>query len=80
MKIEYTEGCVVYDLNVDGEPFSSLDHDKKIEVFDRIFEYLAEEYGFNTMLADILQRYGEYNHCYTCQDCGDSVCTYTIDV
>lgn len=80
MKIEYTEGCIVYDLNVDGEPFNNLDHDKKIEVFDRIFEHLDEEYGLNTMLVDILQHYGEYKHCYTCQDCGDSVCTYTIEV
>ena len=80
MKIEYTEGCVCYGLDVDGEPFNNLDHGKKIEVFDRIFEHLDEEYGLNTMLVDILQHYGEYKCCFTCQDCGDSVCTYTIEV
>jgi hypothetical protein len=25
MKIEYTEGCVCYGLDVDGEPFNDLD-------------------------------------------------------
>lgn len=80
MKIEYTEGCVCYGLDVDGEPFNNLDHDKKIEVFDRIFEHLDEEYGLYSMLVDILRQYGEYKHCFTCEDCGDSVCTYTIEV
>lgn len=80
MKIEYTEGCVCYGLDVDGEPFNNLDHDKKIEVFDRIFEHLDEEYGLNTMLVDILQHYGEYKHIGHCDECGDNISSYTLEI
>lgn len=80
MKIEYTEGCVCYGLDVDGEPFNNLDHDKKIEVFDRIFEHLDEEYGLNTMLVDILQHYGEYKHIGHCDECGDNISSFTLEI
>ena len=80
MKLELTEGCICYGLDVDGEPFNNLDHEKKIEVFDRIFEHLDEEYGLNTMLVDILQHYGEYKHIGHCDECGDSVCSYTLEI
>ena len=80
MKIEYTEGCICYGLDVDGEPFNNLDHDKKIEVFDRIFEHLDEEYGLNTMLVDILQQYGEYKHIGHCDECGDNISSFTLEI
>ena len=80
MKIEYTEGCVCYGLDVDGEPFNNLDHDKKIEVFDRIFEHLDEEYGLNTMLVGILQHYGEYKHIGHCDECGDNISSFTLEI
>lgn len=80
MKLEYTEGCVCYGLDVDGEPFNNLDHDKKIEVFDRIFEHLDEEYGLNTMLVDILQHYGEYKHIGHCDECGDNISSFTLEI
>jgi hypothetical protein len=80
MKLEYTEGCICYSLDVDGEPFNNLDHDKKIEVFDRIFEHLDEEYGLNTMLVDILQQYGEYKHIGHCDECGDNISSFTLEI
>jgi hypothetical protein len=80
MKLEYTEGCICYGLDVDGEPFNDLDHDKKIEVFDRIFEHLDEEYGLNTMLVDILQHYGEYKHIGHCDECGDNISSFTLEI
>lgn len=80
MKIEYTEGCVCYGLDVDGEPFNNLDHDKKIEVFDRIFEHLDEEYGLTSMLVSILQHYGEYKHIGHCDECGDNISSFTLEI
>lgn len=80
MKIEYTEGCLCYGLDVDGEPFNNLDHDKKIAVFDRIFEHLDEEYGLYTMLVDILQHYGEYKHIGHCDECGDNISSFTLEI
>lgn len=80
MKLEYTEGCICYGLDVDGEPFNDLDEAKKREVFDRMVEAIFKDYDIQNITIDLLRQYGEYKHCFTCEDCGDSVCTYTIDV
>ena len=80
MKLEYTEGCICYGLDVDEEPFNDLDEAKKREVFDRMVEAILKDYDIQNITIDLLRQYGEYNHCFTCEDCGDSVCTYTIDV
>ena len=80
MKIEYTEGCVCYGLDVDGEPFNDLDEAKKREVFDRMVEAILKDFDIQNIAIDLLRQYGGYEYHYTCEDCGDSVCSYTIEI
>ena len=80
MKIEYTEGCVCYGLNVDGEPFNDLDEAKKRKVFDRMVEAILKDYDIQDIIIHLLNYYGEYKHLFNCEECGDSVCSYTIKI
>ena len=80
MKIEYTEGCVCYGLNVDGEPFNDLDEAKKRKVFNRMVEAILKDYDIQDIIINLLCRYGEYKHLFNCEECGDSVCSYTINI
>ena len=80
MKIEYTEGCVCYGLNVDDEPFNDLDEAKKREVFNRMVEAILKDYDIQDITKELLCQYGEYKHLFNCEQCGDSVCSYTINV
>ena len=80
MKIEYTEGCVCYGLNVDDEPFNDLDEAKKREVFNRMVEAILKDYDSQDIIIHLLHYYGEYKHLFNCEECGDSVCSYTIKI
>ena len=80
MKIEYTEGCVCYGLDVDGEPFNDLDEAKKREVFNRMVEAILKDFDIQNIAIDLLQDYGEYKHLFNCEQCGDSVCSYTLEI
>ena len=80
MKIEYTEGCTCYGLDVDGEPFNDLDEAKKREVFNRMVETILKDYDIQDITTKLLYQYGEYKHLSDCEECGDSVCSYTLFV
>ena len=80
MLIEYTEGCVCYGLDVDGVPFNDLKEYKKKPILNKVINAILEDYDIQNILIDLLRDYGEYKHCYICEDCGDSVRTYTIEV
>ena len=82
MKVEYTDGCVCYGLDVDGEPFNDLDDAKQREVFNKLIEVIVNEYGFTiaNLTQELVYHYGDYKFSHHCDDCGDDVCIYTITI
>lgn len=80
MEIEYTEGCICTNLNVDGESFYYLEEEKKREVLDKVIESILKDYDVQNVVIDLLRQWGEYKYHYTCEDCGDSVCSFTLEV
>lgn len=80
MKIEYTEGCTCYGLDVDGEPFDDLDEAKKRVVFDRMVKAILKDSDIQDIIIHLLPYYGEYKHLFDCEECGDSVCSYTMKI
>ena len=80
LKLEYTEGCICYGLDVDGKPFNDLDEEKKKEVLNRTIEKILKDFDIQSIMIDLLRQYGEYEYHYTCEDCGDSVTSYTLEI
>lgn len=80
MNIEYTEGCICFGLDVDEEPFIDLDEEKKKEVLNRTIEKILKDFDIQSIMIDLLRQYGEYEYHYTCEDCGDSVTSYTLEI
>lgn len=80
MKLEYTNGCTCYGLDVDGEPFDDLDEAKKREVFDRMVESILRDDDIQEIIIRLLYHYGEYKHLFNCEQCGDSVYSYTLKI
>lgn len=80
MKLEYTEGCVCYGLDVDGEPFNDLGEVSKVDILHSVVNALCCEYDPQNILIELLYQYGEYKHLYHCEQCGDSVCSYTLEI
>lgn len=80
MKLEYTEGCTCYGLDVDGEPFNDLGAVEQVEVLHSVATMLSADYGVQDIIVNLLRQYGEYKHLFHCDQCGDSVCSYTLEI
>lgn len=79
MKIEYTEGCTCYGLSIDNKDIKEYSIDDKKKIALTLIEKLYNEDDYESLLIDICQTHGEYSFLYQCEQCGDTVCTYTIE-
>lgn len=80
MKIEYTEGCLAYGLDVDGKPFNNFDAETRVDILHKLVDAILMDYMAQDIIIDLLHDYGEYKHLYHCEQCGDDVCSYTIEI
>lgn len=80
MKLEYTEGCTCSGLDVDGEPLNDLNAVEKVSLLHSVVTTLSVDYDIQDIMINLLRQYGEYKHLFNCEQCGDSVCSYTLEI
>lgn len=80
MKLEYTEGCICYGLDVDGKPFNDLGEVSKVDILHSVVNALCCEYDPQSILIDLLQQYGEFKHVGHCDECGDNISSFTLEI
>lgn len=80
MKLEYTEGCICYGLDVDGEPFNDLNAVEKVALLHSVVTMLSVDYDIQDIMINLLQQYGEYKHVGHCDECGDNISSYTLEI
>ena len=80
MKLTYTEGCMAYNLDIDN---------KKIEDFNiqeqkDILKSLIDKHGNNSSIQDMIINFLELNGIYKfighCDECGDNIYEYTLEI
>lgn len=80
MKLTYTEGCMAYNLDIDN---------KKIEDFTLqeqkdILKSLIDKYGDNSTIQNMIMDFPEFNGISKfighCDDCGDNIYEYTLEI
>ena len=80
MKFIVTEGCTDYATTINGKDLSEFsDEDAKVYL-----EYLVRtvddrEY-MNDLIREIVKNTGKYKHLYHCDECGDDVVEYSLNV
>ena len=84
MKLEYTLGCTVSGLEVDGDDFRDLTATKLQELKDTLIDYLEERKLSEDDLQDlaiwVTERFGISEHQYHCETCNDDVYTTTLTI
>ena len=80
MKLEYTEGCVCYGLDVDGKPFKDFDVEEKRKILDKLIDAILMDYMMQDVVIELLHQYGEYKHIGHCDECGDNISSFTLDI
>ncbi len=83
MKIVKTEGCVVNGICIDDTDISYMNEDTKQNSYNKILEYLKNNYSEQMLiqLCDfITSELGTFEYLYTCEQCGDAVYEYKIEI
>lgn len=79
-RIVYTEGCVDTGLTVDGRLFNELPLEEQKVIMHKIIDSAPDSSYLQDMLIEYTQTAGEYEYLYTCEECGDSVCEWTLEI
>lgn len=79
-KIVYTDGCIATGLTVDGEFFKDLSLEKQKAIMHKIIDGTTDSSYLQNMLIEYVESAGEYEYLYTCEECGDSVCEWTLEI
>ena len=82
MKIVRSDGCTSHGyISINNKGFEYLTEEEKQEVWSEILNSL--EYSEENLL-DLLNWYidvfGKYKYLYTCDQCGDSVGEYIVEI
>lgn len=80
MKIVYTTGCVDYALTVDGEEFLGLPEEEQKQALRNALEQVDDAFFRQELLMLIAERCGESEHICHCEECGDDVEEYKMEV
>ena len=79
-RIVYTEGCVDTGLTVNGRLFNELPLEEQKAIMHKIIDSAPDSSYLQDMLIEYTQTAGEYEYLYTCEECGDSVCEWTLEI
>ena len=79
-KIVYTDGCIATGLTVDGEFFKDLSLEEQKAFMHKVIVGAQDSSYLQNMLIEYVQTAGEYEYLYTCDECGDSVYEWTVEI
>ena len=80
MKLEVTEGCTAYSYEVDGEEWVDLTEEKCKEVLLKLIESCDDCQSLQHIFIALVQDVGEYENLGTCDQCGDCVTRYKLEI
>ena len=80
MKIELTAGCTLDSLLIDGKRFEDLSYREMRDIIFGLITEFTDEDLYNDIIRDIVYSKGEFKDGYTCEQCGDFVETYTLEI
>lgn len=78
MEIVYTEGCTVTGIEIDGEDVREIPVSRQREILRQVIDKIDENMLYDVFKAIALN--GEYKHLYYCEQCGDDVVEYRLEL
>ena len=81
MKIEYSEGCTTTGVYIDNKPLVDLSIEEQKEVLLKVLKHLKNpSYSIQEFLISAAKEEGEFEDLGKCEQCGDYVYNYTIEL
>lgn len=80
MRIEYTNGCTCFSLKIDGKETVDMDKEDVKKAIIKLIEKEDDLGALQQHLEYLVEDLGEWTSLGTCEECGDSIEKFTIDV
>lgn len=65
---------------MDGKPFNNFDAEERIEILNKLIGTILMDHMAQDVVIELLHQYGEYKHLFHCEQCGDNVCSFTLEI
>lgn len=78
MFLELINGCTKNEFTVNGEDFNVYDTDEQKDILFSVVEKLLSISNPRTILESLMETYSEIDFGEPCDQCGDTVKSYTL--
>lgn len=80
MKIESITGCICDSLTIDGVETVDMDINKVKEVVKKFIDSTNDLGTIQSILMDLVESQGDFEDLGTCEECGDWITKYTVEI
>ena len=80
MKLEMITGCICDSMTIDGKELSAMNDSKKRIILNKVCDWLKHNAELSKLLKYILDYHGEYESLGSCEQCGDFIDKYTLEI
>lgn len=80
MKLEMITGCICDSITIDGKELSAMnDYEKRI-ISNKVCDWLKHNAELSQLLQYVLDYHGTYESLGDCEQCGDFIDKYTLEI
>ena len=81
MKVEYYDGCTTTGVYIDNKPLVNLSIEEQKGVLLKVLNSLKNPtYSIQQFLISATEEEGEYEDLGQCEECGDYITRYTLEI
>lgn len=80
MKLEYADGCTCTSLTVDGKETIDMDINSLKEVVIKLINRETDFGVIQGIWIDLMGSQGEFEDLGVCEECGDWITKYTLEI
>lgn len=80
MKHEYTEGCILTSLLIDGSETIDISTDTFKDAIQELFDNETDISTLQDIWMSLVQSQGEYEDLGRCEQCGDYISKWTVNI
>lgn len=80
MKLTYTEGCMAYNLDIDDKEIDDFTLQEQKDILKSLIDKYGDNSAIQNMIMDFLELNGIPKFIGHCDDCGDNVYEYTLEI
>ena len=80
MKLQVTEGCTAFSYEVDDKEWVDLTHKECKETLLKLIESCNDCRNLQYVFIGLMQDLGDFEDLGTCDQCGDYITRYTLEI